>query len=291
MAEKSHLRHRRTGRRTPAHRSWCPSTSVRQPGSTPSPVIEQANLGSAEGPSRALLPSWVWYQDMADFADRISDQRAGRSLLRAIQGKGAFRRFKDRLHGSYPHPLPAPGRWIRRAAGPPGPTRTPADRRSCGQDRLTSLNATVPDSLHRARSRGQSCPPVSADACRARRNATAPSMTCGGPLWTTAPRTTVDSTPRDVPVRAAAGVAAINRRGPRCRTDQRPAPRPSSVCGAGRRSGFVLGASGAGTRAVPCQWVSCAGRASPGPCGPGPCAPGRSWRPASARWWSWARGG
>ena len=36
------------------------------------------------------LPSWVWYQDMADFAEAITDERAGRRLARAIQGKGAF---------------------------------------------------------------------------------------------------------------------------------------------------------------------------------------------------------
>ena len=53
------------------------------------------------------LPSWVWYQDMADFADRLTDERAGRRLARAIQGKGAFRRFKDELHEEYPDLLPA----------------------------------------------------------------------------------------------------------------------------------------------------------------------------------------
>jgi hypothetical protein len=53
------------------------------------------------------LPSYVWYQDMADFAEGISDERAGRSLARALQGKGAFRRFKDRLHTDHPHLLPA----------------------------------------------------------------------------------------------------------------------------------------------------------------------------------------
>jgi Uncharacterised protein family (UPF0158) len=53
------------------------------------------------------LPSWVWYQDMADFAEAITDERAGRRLLRAIQGKGAFRRFKDELHEEYPELLPA----------------------------------------------------------------------------------------------------------------------------------------------------------------------------------------
>ena len=48
------------------------------------------------------LPSWVWYQDMADFAEAITDERAGRRLARAIQGKGAFRRFRDELHDEYP---------------------------------------------------------------------------------------------------------------------------------------------------------------------------------------------
>jgi hypothetical protein len=52
------------------------------------------------------LPSYVWYQDMADFAEGISDEGAGRSLARAIQGRGAFRRFKDRLHQDCPQLLP-----------------------------------------------------------------------------------------------------------------------------------------------------------------------------------------
>ena len=29
------------------------------------------------------LPSWIWYQDMADFAEAITDDRAGRRLARA----------------------------------------------------------------------------------------------------------------------------------------------------------------------------------------------------------------
>jgi hypothetical protein len=53
------------------------------------------------------LPTWVWYQDMADFADGITNEDAGRRLARAIQGKGAFRRFKDELHEEYPDLLPA----------------------------------------------------------------------------------------------------------------------------------------------------------------------------------------
>jgi Uncharacterised protein family (UPF0158) len=52
------------------------------------------------------LPSWVWYQDMADVAEQITDERAGRRLARAIQGKGAFRRFKDELHREYPDLVP-----------------------------------------------------------------------------------------------------------------------------------------------------------------------------------------
>jgi len=48
------------------------------------------------------MPSYVWYQDMADFADRVSDEGAGRRLARAIDGKGAFRRFKRELYEEYP---------------------------------------------------------------------------------------------------------------------------------------------------------------------------------------------
>lgn len=44
---------------------------------------------------------------MADFANQISDERAGRRLARAIQGKGAFRRFKAPLHEEHPQLLPA----------------------------------------------------------------------------------------------------------------------------------------------------------------------------------------
>ena len=68
------------------------------------------------------LPSHVWYQDMADFAERVSDDRAGRRLARALEGKGAFRRFKDELHQEHPHLLPAwhafrDARAQRRAVG------------------------------------------------------------------------------------------------------------------------------------------------------------------------------
>jgi hypothetical protein len=53
------------------------------------------------------LPSYVWYQDMADFADRLSNDAAGPRLTRAITGKGAFRRFKNALYEEFPELLPA----------------------------------------------------------------------------------------------------------------------------------------------------------------------------------------
>jgi hypothetical protein len=52
------------------------------------------------------LPSWIWYQDMADFAETITDERVRRRLVRAIQGKGAFRRFKYELYEEYPDLVP-----------------------------------------------------------------------------------------------------------------------------------------------------------------------------------------
>jgi hypothetical protein len=49
------------------------------------------------------LPSYVWYQDMADFVDLLTDDQAARRLARAIDGRGAFRRFKAELNEEYPH--------------------------------------------------------------------------------------------------------------------------------------------------------------------------------------------
>ena len=53
------------------------------------------------------LPSAVWYADMADFADGVSNEVAARRLGRAIRGTGAFRRFKDELFEEYPELVPA----------------------------------------------------------------------------------------------------------------------------------------------------------------------------------------
>lgn len=48
------------------------------------------------------LPSYVWFQDMADFADGISDGEAGRRLTRSLQGRGVFRRFKNEIYERHP---------------------------------------------------------------------------------------------------------------------------------------------------------------------------------------------
>ena len=48
------------------------------------------------------IPSYVWYQDMADFAEGVSDDAARRRLVRALQGRGAFRRFKNELYEHHP---------------------------------------------------------------------------------------------------------------------------------------------------------------------------------------------
>jgi hypothetical protein len=44
---------------------------------------------------------------MADFTNLVSDERAARRLARAIDGRGAFRRFKAELNEEYPNLLPA----------------------------------------------------------------------------------------------------------------------------------------------------------------------------------------
>ena len=48
------------------------------------------------------LPSHVWYQDMADFAEGISDTDAARHLSLSLQGRGAFRRFKNQVYEHHP---------------------------------------------------------------------------------------------------------------------------------------------------------------------------------------------
>lgn len=51
------------------------------------------------------LPLWVWYQDMVDFAAALGGDPVAHRLERALQGRGAFRRFRDVLHDDAPHLL------------------------------------------------------------------------------------------------------------------------------------------------------------------------------------------
>lgn len=48
------------------------------------------------------VPSHIWFRDMADFAEGISDTEVGRRLEQALQGRGAFRRFKNELYDHHP---------------------------------------------------------------------------------------------------------------------------------------------------------------------------------------------
>jgi hypothetical protein len=53
------------------------------------------------------LPSKVWFQDMADFAEGISDSVVGRQLAESLQGRGAFRRFKNQVYERHPELISA----------------------------------------------------------------------------------------------------------------------------------------------------------------------------------------
>jgi hypothetical protein len=41
-------------------------------------------------------PSRVWYQDMVDFAEELSDEHAARRLFRALDGRGALSSIQER---------------------------------------------------------------------------------------------------------------------------------------------------------------------------------------------------
>jgi Uncharacterised protein family (UPF0158) len=92
------------------------------------------------------LKSWVWYQDMADFAAGITDDRAGRRLGRAINGKGAFGRFRAELSEEYPELLAA---WyaFRDARAERRAVEWLAENELIGQDEAGRYLASHPD-LH-----------------------------------------------------------------------------------------------------------------------------------------------
>ena len=53
------------------------------------------------------LPPYVWYRDMVDFAEGVSDHEAGRRLAGSLQGRGAFRRFRHQLYEHHPELISA----------------------------------------------------------------------------------------------------------------------------------------------------------------------------------------
>jgi hypothetical protein len=48
------------------------------------------------------LPSYVWFQDMADLAEGISDRKAGQDLTLSLTGRSVFRRFKNQIYERHP---------------------------------------------------------------------------------------------------------------------------------------------------------------------------------------------
>ncbi|WP_248579819.1 hypothetical protein [Nocardioides sp. InS609-2] len=58
------------------------------------------------------LPSYVWFQDMAEFADGISYSAVGRRLAQSLQGRGALRRFKNQAYEHHPE-LNSPWHTLR----------------------------------------------------------------------------------------------------------------------------------------------------------------------------------
>ncbi len=53
------------------------------------------------------LAPYVWYQDMADFADGVSDRAARRRLSQSLNGKAPFRRFKSQIYEHHPELISA----------------------------------------------------------------------------------------------------------------------------------------------------------------------------------------
>lgn len=95
---------------------------------------------------------------MTDFAEGISDDPAGQRLARAIQGRGAFRRFKDALHEEYPALLEAlyASRDIRLPRRPRRAPRRPvaALMTPWSQEAPASTSSTIPSRPCRDRAHG-----------------------------------------------------------------------------------------------------------------------------------------
>lgn len=90
------------------------------------------------------LPPSVWYEDMADFAELVSDETAARRLARAIRGRGAFRRFKDELHEEYPE-LVSPWHAFRDARAERRAVVWLVDNELVRQEEAEQFLAALPD--------------------------------------------------------------------------------------------------------------------------------------------------
>ena len=74
--------------------------------------------------------SRIWYREVIDFAEGISDETAARRLLRALDGRGAFRRFRNELYEEYPE-LVAVCQELRTVRARRRAVRARRGRRSC----------------------------------------------------------------------------------------------------------------------------------------------------------------
>lgn len=88
------------------------------------------------------VPSYVWYQDMVDFADGISDERTGERLARTLRGPGAFRRFKNEIY-KHPH-LISPWQSLREARAADEPSSGSSTRSSLPQKPPKNTATTTP---------------------------------------------------------------------------------------------------------------------------------------------------
>lgn len=75
-----------------------PATGEVTPGMDPSVTGLDEDFDTASLVMIEPTPSGDAYHDMVRFAEAVADPRMQRTLLRALEGKGAFRRFRDVVH-------------------------------------------------------------------------------------------------------------------------------------------------------------------------------------------------
>lgn len=90
------------------------------------------------------IPSYEWYQDMADFTAALSDRRVAADLERALDGKGAFRRFASVTMGRHGH-LETPWQQFRRIRAHRRAAQWLADVGVVDQEQVDAYAAEHPD--------------------------------------------------------------------------------------------------------------------------------------------------